>query len=164
MNARIPVFSVILAVTLCAGCRKSTQLSGGMAPTITNAERVTINYAAYAISRPSRWDVVVLRPPQLTNLMVLKRVIALPTETISLTSSGIVVNGSMLRLPASLSNIVYCAPEALPTGPGAAPISFPYTVPRNQYFVVGDNWTNSLDSRYYGAIPSTSILGRVMNK
>jgi signal peptidase I len=135
-----------------------------MAPTITNNEAVTVNYAAYALSKPRRWDVVALTPPGLTNLVVLKRVIALPTETISLTSSGITVNGGMLSLPASLSNVLYCPPDKLPIGPGVKLLSFPYTVPTNHYFVVGDNWTNSLDSRYYGAVSSSDILGRVNNK
>lgn len=91
-----PLLLVILAVTMSPGCLKATQLSGGMAPTITNNERVTINYFAYLGSSPRRWDVVaILGPPLMlpSNSIYLKRVIALPGETISLTSTGIVVNG-----------------------------------------------------------------------
>ncbi len=95
--------------------------------------------------------------------MVLKRVIGLPSETISLTSSGIVVNGNILNMPRAISNVVYCPLERLPPQM-AGLVTFPYTVPPNHYFVVGDNWTNSLDSRHYGAVPGTSILGRVNNK
>jgi signal peptidase I len=43
-------------------------------------------------------------------------------------------------------------------------VSFPLSVPPKHYFVVGDNWTNSLDSRYYGAVPDTNIVGRVSGK
>ena len=165
MNMRIPVLFVILATTMLLGCRKSTQLSGGMAPTITNNEQVTINYLAYAGSSPRRWDVVALRggssPVLPSNSMFLKRVIGLPGETISLAPTGIVVNGSFLQLPAALSNI-YCPPERLPAG--VTLVSFPFTVPPKHYFVVGDNWTNSLDSRYYGAVPGTNIIGRVVGK
>lgn len=148
------------------GCRKATQLSGGMAPTITNMESVTINYLAYAGSSPRRWDVVAILGPSPTlpsNSMFLKRVIALPGETISLTSTGIVVNGALLNMPAAVSN-AYCPTERLPVSPGVALVKFPYTVPPGHYFVVGDNWTNSLDSRYYGAVPDANIIGKVVGK
>jgi signal peptidase I len=95
--------------------------------------------------------------------MFLKRVIALPGETIYLSSTGIVVNGSLLNTPAAVSN-VYCPPERLPASPGMTLVAFPYTVPPKHYFVVGDNWTNSLDSRYYWAVPGTNIIGRVVGK
>ena len=84
MNARIPVLLAILVATMSLGCRKSTQLSGGMAPTITNNEQVSINYLAYAGSSPRRWDVVALLgpPPMLpSNSMFLKRVTSALTKT-----------------------------------------------------------------------------------
>ena len=166
MNARIPVLFAFLLVTLSLGCRQSTQLSGGMAPTITNGEQVTVNYLAYAGSSPRRWDVVALLGPSPmlpSNSMFLKRVIALPGETVSLTSTGIIVNGTFLNMPAGLSND-YCPSERLPALAAMALVSFPCTVPPEHYFVVGDNWTNSLDSRYYGAVPRTNIVGRVDGK
>ncbi|HEX3798319.1 MAG TPA: S26 family signal peptidase [Verrucomicrobiae bacterium] len=43
-------------------------------------------------------------------------------------------------------------------------MTFPYTVPAKQYFVIGDNWANSLDSRQYGAVPLTNVWGKVLNK
>ena len=96
--------------------------------------------------------------------MVLKRVIGLPGEKISFTATGIVVNGSLLNVPGSLSNVAYCAPDMLPKSQSGGLVPFPYAVLPKQYFVVGDNWTNSYDSRHYGAIPLTNILGRVRNK
>ncbi len=135
-----------------------------MSPTIKPGERVTIDFVAYAVSGPRRWDVVALLAPPATNIMVLKRVIALPGETISLTASGIVVNGSLLAMPSYLSNVSYCPPEKLPLAQRSTFITYPYTVPSERYFVVGDNWTNSYDSRAYGAVPADKIQGRVKNK
>jgi signal peptidase I len=135
-----------------------------MAPTITNGEPVTINYLAYAFSKPRRWDITAARPPlplSASNSMYLKRIIALPGETITLSPTGIVMNGALLNMPAPVSN-AYCPPEKMPFRGGM--VSFPYTVPLKHYFVVGDNWTNSLDSRYYGAVPETNIIGKVMGK
>jgi signal peptidase I len=97
-------------------------------------------------------------------MVVLKRVIALPLETISMTVTGIVVNGNLLSMPAALSNVAYCPPEKLPAAQSGSFVTFPYTVPPKHYFVVGDNWTNSLDSRYYGSVAVTNILGRVKSK
>jgi len=77
MKARVPALFAVLVVTLSVGCRRSTQVSGGMAPTITNGEQVTINYLAYAGSSPRRWDVVALLGPSAmrpSNCMYLKRV------------------------------------------------------------------------------------------
>ena len=161
------IHTLLLGFLLIAsiGCRKSTQLSGNMAPTIKSGERVTINYLAYSFGGPRRWDVVAMSGPtplMPKNSVVLERIIALPGETLSLTSTGIVVNGAVLRMPVALSNVVYCPPEQLPSA--SLGISFPYTVPPNQYFVVGDNWANSLDSRFYGAVDVTNILGKVKGK
>ncbi|HUD45176.1 MAG TPA: signal peptidase I [Candidatus Baltobacteraceae bacterium] len=162
MKSRAPLLVAIIALVAFAGCRRTVQLSGGMAPTINPGERVTIDYVAYQDTRLRRWDVVAFSPPMLpSNSLVLKRVIALPLETISLTTNGIVINGRFLAMPAALSNVA-----SFPSGTLLQPcaMKFPYTVPANNYFVIGDNWTNSLDSRYYGAVPVANIFGRVMNK
>ena len=103
-------------------------------------------------------------PPSPADTPVIKRVVALPLETISLTASGIVVNGSVLSLPAALSNAAIFSPDNLPVPATASAVKFPYTVPPNQYFMIGDNWTNSFDSRHYGAVLVTNILGKVLNK
>jgi signal peptidase I len=164
MNSLLSILCAILVLVMEGGCRRSVQTSSGMAPTIAAGERVTINYAAYALSEPRRWDVVALHPPDNTNAVVLKRVIALPSETVSLTASGIVINGKTLKMPPALSNVTYCPPERLPRSQAGMLVAFPYSVPLKYYFVVGDNWTSSLDSRYYGAVSVTNILGRVENK
>jgi signal peptidase I len=134
-----------------------------MTPTIAPGEDVTIDSLAYASSAPHRWDVVALEVPRFSDSVVLKRVIALPGETILLASTGIVVNGTPLVMPAPLSNVVYCPPGSV-RALKSSPVTYPYTVPSDAYFVVGDNWTNSYDSRSYGAVPRSSILGKVRNK
>jgi signal peptidase I len=135
-----------------------------MAPTIKPGERVTINLLAYTLAQPRRWDVVALEAPPLTNMVVLKRIMGLPGETVSLTRSGLVVNGSLVPMPDVLTNAKDFPVERLPGEQRIARVPFPYTVPTGHYFVIGDNWTNSYDSRHYGAVPRTNILGRVWNK
>lgn len=70
-----------------AGCGSGVAPSSAMSPAIKPGESVTIDFAAYAFSGPSRWDVVALEPPGFTNQVLLKRVIGLPGETVSLTNS-----------------------------------------------------------------------------
>ena len=50
--------SVTLLAFLACGCRQQTFVSGSMAPTIAAGENVTVDYSAYAVSSPKRWDVV----------------------------------------------------------------------------------------------------------
>lgn len=157
---------LLLAVVLLPGCGRAVQTAGGMAPTITNKEPVTISGLSYVLSGPRRWDVVAIRnvPTTPTNSMFLKRVIGLPGETIVMAPAGIVVNGKLLAMPNPLSNVVYCPPEKLDKYAGVGLVKFPYTIPPQHYFVVGDNWTNSYDSRYYGAVHKSNIFGKVLSK
>lgn len=134
-----------------------------MAPTIKPGERVSVNLLAYTLASPRRWDVVALEAPNQSNVVVLKRILGLPGETISLTESGLVINGAVVSMPAALTNRRDFPLDHL-TADGRFPrVPFPYVVPTGCCFVVGDNWTNSYDSRHYGAIFLTNVLGKVMD-
>lgn len=152
-----------LILTCAVGCCRIKQRSSAMAPTIAPGEIVTVDFLAYAHSAPQRWDVVAAEAPP-DNLLVLKRVIGLPGETLSLTATGIVVDGSLLRIPLSLSNVIYRPPDSLSLVQRDSFGHFPYRIGSHSYFVVGDNWGNSYDSRFYGALPRSNIVGRVRNK
>ena len=165
MKSLASVLVAFIGLAAFAGCGRSVQTSGGMAPTIKSGEKVTIEYTAYIIAKPRRWDVVALKPPNSSsNLVVLKRVIALPTEMISLTTNGIVVNGSLISLPDALTNVALFPLAKLPGSPELGAVKLPYRVPPEYYFVLGDNWANSLDSRYYGAVPAKDIIGKLVSK
>jgi signal peptidase I len=80
-----------------------------MAPTIKPGERVTVDYSAYALRRPQRWDVVAFQPPMFTNQVWLMRIIGLTGETVAITNSTLIVNGAPLVLPSRISNVTYIA-------------------------------------------------------
>ena len=135
-----------------------------MQPTIKPGEKVTVNYFAYAVGKPKRWDVVAFEPPVFTNQIWLARVIALPGEIVSFASGGIAINSQPLVLPAHITNIVYVSLD-YPTFTGHKNrIASPLVVPKDCYFVLGDCSTNAYDSRFWGALPLTNILGRVRSK
>jgi signal peptidase I len=109
---------------------------------------------------PKRQQIVIFRPiiPGETT-DVIKRVIGLPGETIDIHDGAVWINGVRLHEPYTTG----------PTDPGEpflfrGPLAgkrgiFPYTVPADCFFVMGDNRGNSLDSRFTGCIPRTHIVG-----
>ena len=93
---------------------------------------------------------------------LVKRVIGLPGETISLTKgtkSYVLINGKRLDetwLPSSAQGSSYPGPTGTPYS-----LNHPYVIPANHYFVMGDNRTESCDSRYWGPISRNLIVGKV---
>ena len=135
-----------------------------MTPSIKAGEKVTVDYTAYAVATPKRWDVVAFEPPMFTNQVWLMRVIALPGETVSFAVGGITVNGQSLILPQHVTNVTYVSLDHRALQHAFSSITSPYIVPLDNYFVLGDNSTNANDSRMWGALSRRSILGRVRNK
>jgi signal peptidase I len=142
--------------------------SGSMEPTLNVGDRILVNKLSYDFHSVHRGDVIVFkRPadedcggPPVSDLV--KRVIGLPGETISLTKgsrSYVVINGKRLDerwLPASVQGVTYPGPAGT-----AYSLETPYKIPADHYFVMGDNRTESCDSRYWGPISSNLIVGKV---
>lgn len=109
---------------------------------------------------PKRGQIVIFRPviPGDTS-DVIKRVIALPGETVDVRDGSVWINGKRLEEP-------YTVGRTEPGDPGMFRAAFagkanvlPYTVPPDCYWVMGDNRGNSLDSRFVGCIPRANIVG-----
>jgi len=105
---------------------------------------------------PHRQQIVIFRPPyDPSKTDLIKRVIGLPGETIDIHDGSVWIDGK--RLEENYTNGPTEMPdrsEMLARFPG-----LPFTVPENQYFVMGDNRENSYDSRYWGCVPRSDILG-----
>jgi signal peptidase I len=90
---------------------------------------------------------------------LVKRVIGLPGETISLANGRVYINGKYLPepwLPAATQDQTFAGPSAAPFA-----LHHPYRIPSNDVYVMGDNRTESCDSRYWGPITESSIVGKV---
>ncbi len=149
----LPLLLAMLVVGLC-GCEKKNVVSSAMSPTIQPGEAVTVDYSAYLAAPPQRWDVVVFEPPMFPNQLWAMRVVALPGETVSV-SNGVSIDGRSVSLPAHLTNVSYLAAGASAQN---------YVVPVRSYYVLGDNSQNANDSRFWGSLPASNIVGKVRGK
>lgn len=121
-----------------------------MEPTLHNGEFILVDKAAYLFHAPSRGDVIVFEYPRDPSVDYIKRIIAIPGDTISVVGEKVTVDGVTL-------NELYVN-AADPGNP------FPPIVNRkvgpNDYFVMGDNRGNSSDSRQWGFVPLSNIIGQ----
>ena len=137
--------------------------SDSMVPTLKKNDRVIVNKLSYRMHAVHRGDIVVFTAPKgpdgqpidPTIKDLVKRVIALPGEIVGEKDGKIVINGKTLDekyLPAG--TVTDCA--------AFKPVCFPTTpIPAGSYWVMGDNRAGSRDSRYFGPIKKSSIVGRV---
>jgi signal peptidase I len=136
--------------------------TGSMAPTVLPGDHLFVQTSAYWFTAPRRGDVVAFRTDALDSALLpkgqifLKRIAGLPGEALQISEGRLLINGRPLDQPAPLTGGNF-GTAAMPW-PGKGPNV--WTVPDNSYFVVGDNTTNSLDSRFFGPIPRASIIGR----
>jgi signal peptidase I len=121
-----------------------------MVPTLYDSQHYLLNRWIYRIRAPHQSDIVVLRDP-VDNGFSVKRVIATPGDSIYLKDGSVYVNGHKLDEP-------YLAPHT-PTFTDSKYKDQLILCGNDQFFLLGDNRLNSVDSRSYGPVPRRNILG-----
>ncbi|HUR19088.1 MAG TPA: signal peptidase I [Acidimicrobiales bacterium] len=124
--------------------------SESMLPTLKKQDRVLVNKLSYRVHDVHRGDVVVFeRPPNEAGVIrdLIKRVIGLPGETVEGKEGHIYIDGEALREP-------YLPPATTTSTFG------PEKIPASHIWVMGDNRSNSSDSRVFGSISTSRVVGR----
>lgn len=131
-----------------------------MYPTLHEGDRVLVNKLSYRLHDVNRGDVIVFeRPPSETSSNIpdlIKRVVGLPGESITIENGSVFVDGKRLDENYLPDGTVTSAANA----PNKCTTDAPCVVPEGKVWVMGDNRGDSKDSRYFGAIDESSIVGR----
>jgi signal peptidase I len=155
------VLAAVLFVLLRAYvCETFWIPSGSMIPTLAVYDRVLVQKAFFSWHDVREGNIVVFSHPPLDQCGggpaadLVKRVIALPGQTIYSAGNSIYINGHLLAEP--------YLPAYDPLGPPIASRQHPYRVPPGEFYVLGDNRSDSCDSRYWGPIQGSSIIGKAI--
>ena len=150
--AREIIETLVLTVLIFVAIRFSVQTfrveGPSMRPGLHDNEYVLVNKLAYLFHGPMRGDVIVFQYPKDPTQDFIKRVIGLPGDTISWNTTQVFVNGVALKEP------YLSTPSNLNNQPA-------FTLPANQYFVMGDNRPQSTDSRTFGPVPLKDVIAQI---
>jgi signal peptidase I len=116
-----------------------------MLPTLHDGEFVLVNKLAYRMSAPARGDIIVFRSTTTADLDLIKRIVGLPGDKISVGAGRVAVNGQVLNEPYINAEPNYHGDWQVPTG---------------YLFVLGDNRNDSSDSHAWGFLPLQNVIGK----
>jgi len=139
-------FAVVIFFLLQATVESFIIVGISMQPNLQNGQRLLVNKAVYYFHEPERGDVLVFQPPDNERGDYIKRLIALPGDTVEVKSGLVYVNDSPLEEAYVKSSPKYTVEEQ--------------RIPVNSYFVLGDNRNNSNDSHNGWVVPRENIVGK----
>ena len=147
--ASVSLQTVVLAALALAFFLRTPQVSGfSMAPQIASGEIVLINTMAYRFGTPHRGDIIAFHHDAPTPEVFIKRVVGLPGDRIAIVRGTVYINGRALDEP----YVVYADRRSFA----------PVTVPSNDLYVLGDNRAASDDSRFWGFVPESAVMGKAV--
>jgi signal peptidase I len=137
-----------------------------MTPTVRPGDNVLVCRSAYWFSEPRRGDLIVFntsgikglaKDPSQKDVLFVKRLVGLPSDVVEIGAGSIWVNNTKMEFgdPTHPIRYRYVQNRILPRGVES------HAVPGGEYFVLGDNSEHSYDSRYWGTIPRSAIIGKV---
>jgi signal peptidase I len=146
--------------------------SGSMEDTLLVGDYLFVNKFIYGIrvpftdfrlpelKTPEQGDVIVFKYPEDRSKDYIKRVIGLPGDEIQIRDKHVYINGTLYKNP----HEIHKDPRVIPGESNVRDNFGPIRVPANSYFVMGDNRDNSNDSRFWGFVPESDLVGRALLK
>ena len=144
--------SVFIIVYLFVG--QLLEVSGdSMYPTFKDKEQIIAEKVSINMNELSRGEIIIFKSPKEPEKLLIKRVIALPGETIMINEGSVYINGEIL-------NEEYLVPTVQTEGGMVIREGVEYKIDQDAYVLMGDNRKQSTDSREYGAVDTELIVGR----
>ena len=144
------IFAAVLSLIIITFVVQAFYIpSGSMEPTLMINDRILVAKFLYRFEPVARGDVIVFRYPLNPQRDFVKRVMGLPGDRAQLKEGVVYVSGQRISEKGYTIN-----PDFGNYGP--------VTVPRGEYFVLGDNRNNSEDSRFFGYVPRANIIGKAI--
>jgi signal peptidase I len=164
MRSILSWVGVIAVALACAGLIRAFVIepfvvpTESMSDTIEVGDRVLGEKVTDASRDPQQGDIVTFTDPRDSDTTLVKRVIAVGGQTVDLRDGVVYVDGEALDEPYTDGQETY----PLDTTLEGVTIEYPYTVPEGYIWVMGDNRTHSLDSRYFGPVSVDSVTSHVI--
>ena len=160
--------------------------TGSMEPTIAVGDRIFVNRVAYDLkvpfahralaqfSEPERGDIVVFDSVTEPSMVLVKRLIGLPGDEIDVIDGCLLINDEKVSFPEEISEEVngkrfypeqlgnhgFRVQRIMSARARIRPLRQHFIVPKGHYFFMGDNRDNSNDSRFWGFVPRSHLIGR----
>ena len=163
------IIAVILALVIRTFVVQAFKIpSGSMIPTFQVGDRIFVNKFIYgakvpllntnlpAVRQPKRGDIVVFIAPDSPQKDFIKRLIAVGGEKVQIKDGRIFINGKIVDEPSSIRSVYYY--NSGDYGREGQVVD----VPKDSYFVMGDNSASSRDSRFWGFVPKKNLLGKAI--
>jgi signal peptidase I len=156
----LAVVAIAVALLIQAFLVKPYRIpSESMENTLLIGDRVLVDRVSWRFSEPARQNIVVFHSP-LAGPVLIKRIIGMPGDEISLKDGAVYINGKKLDEP----YVRQLKGRPVPSDPfdNGLPWSLqtPYKVPAGSYFMMGDNRIDSGDSREFGPVPRGQLVGK----
>jgi len=157
--AKITIIALLIIVPIRVFIFQPFFVSGAsMEPNFHDLDYLIIDEITYRLGEPERGDVIVFYNPRNTSQRFIKRIIALPGETIKISQGDVYIKYSGQEEFFLLNESDYLSENVKTSG------NLIIVLKEDQYFVMGDNREASYDSRNFGTLDEKHIIGRSIIK
>jgi len=148
------VVALILALVVRAFVVQAFKIpTGSMRPTLLEGDRILVNKFLYRFQEPERGDVIVFKYPEDPKRDFIKRLVGKGEEDVLLEEGRLVIDGRKILSGTFGERYYYNQGQYGRDGKIQ-------TIPKEHYFVLGDNSASSRDSRFWGFVPRNQVVGK----